>query len=260
MLGTLPKTLGLELSRPSFTLMSCDACDLNYLTPLPTEADFKAEYVDADVFTGPSYRGDERTEQVLRFYTSRYRRLLSMTSRDRARPMKVLEIGAGLAWVCRVVKMEDPDAFTLAQDVTNKVAHECRDWVDRYIVDLNVLHRAIALHAPYDLISMTHVIEHLPDPVQMLHDLRRLLAPDGFIYVTAPHRPENWSASSPLTDWIRWSYNHVPGHLQYLSETALKKCAQQTGMHIASFEIMEKGQSFEGVFRQPLPSSAKPGG
>jgi len=39
----------------------------------------------------------------------------------------------------------------------------------------------------YDTITLFHVFEHLPEPLEMLKTLRRLLAPGGVIYLEVPH-------------------------------------------------------------------------
>ena len=45
-----------------------------------------------------------------------------------------------------------------------------------------------AEEAPFDLVSMAHVLEHLPDPVGYLAALRqRLLTPDGWLLIEVPN-------------------------------------------------------------------------
>lgn len=43
-------------------------------------------------------------------------------------------------------------------------------------------------HKPFDLVTMMHVLEHLPDPLETLRDIRKnLLASDGALLVEVPH-------------------------------------------------------------------------
>ena len=65
--------------------------------------------------------------------------------------------------MCRAAKRLDRSCKTTAQDVSKEVANEC-GWVDQYLV-CRISDAQLDLLAPFDVISLTHVIEHLPDPV-----------------------------------------------------------------------------------------------
>ena len=43
----------------------------------------------------------------------------------------------------------------------------------------------------FDLISMVHVLEHIPNPIKILQSLRRLLRPNGMILIQVPDWTEN---------------------------------------------------------------------
>jgi SAM-dependent methyltransferase len=45
---------------------------------------------------------------------------------------------------------------------------------------------AVRAQGPYDLIVLSHVLEHVPQPVELLADLRATLAPGGLVYVEVP--------------------------------------------------------------------------
>lgn len=46
---------------------------------------------------------------------------------------------------------------------------------------------ALEDQAPYDLVMCTHVLEHLPEPASMVDEFRKVLAPDGLIYIEVPY-------------------------------------------------------------------------
>jgi SAM-dependent methyltransferase len=105
----------------------------------------------------------------------------------------------------------------------------------------------LAQYGPYDLISMTHVVEHLVEPVAVVSRCRELLAPDGLIFVTAPHRPRGWQDAMPdLTTWTAYSYNHVPAHIQYFSEASLERLATTCNCALVYWSHdHEGGEAFE---------------
>ena len=70
-IGDLSKTIGEVLTRETLELIRCPGCDLYFLRPAPTDHDLQVQYVEAENFLGPVYRGDGRVKQVLEFYSSR---------------------------------------------------------------------------------------------------------------------------------------------------------------------------------------------
>ena len=240
-LGNLTNTKIAPLTRTEYDLIHCKPCDVVYLSPLPSDRDLEILYVDELQF---DYWTEEGAGAVTDFMTGRLRALLAGIGWKPGAPLSVLEIGAGPAWMARAAKAVSPQALTVAQDVTPEVAQKC-PWVDHYIVG-STDDPAIDAHGPYDVISMTHVIEHLTDPVAILRRLRPITR--GAVFLTAPHRPIKWDGS--IESWRQYSYNHVPAHLQYFSDAGLRRAADAGGFKLAFWDgASEEGQAFEAWLR-----------
>ena len=137
----------------------------------------------------------------------------------------------------------------VAQDVTAEVADKC-PWVDRYVVDSTDA-PAIDSSGPYDVVSITHVIEHLTDPVGTLRRLQPVTR--GMVFITAPHRPPRWDGT--IESWRTYSYNHVPAHLQYVSVFSGARNTAGTRewlscIHPTAFCIIEKRRYLTNHGRQ----------
>jgi SAM-dependent methyltransferase len=243
--ATLKNTFGKALSRSSFELLQCTTCNMIYQSPLPTNDDFKSMYEDAVQFTSAEYRDPIKVESALAYYKHCAQQMLEMMNFPPA--PHVLEIGAGLAWICRAIKRIDPSAVAIAQDVSSECATEC-SWTDQYIIG-TVDDIRLGQHGPYDIISMTHVIEHLPYPITILKRLRTLLRANGCILVTCPHRPEDWDKDPSVARWSAWSYNHVPGHLQYFSRDGMANAAKAADLRLVHWTLHENGQAIEAILR-----------
>lgn len=253
-LGTLDVTLGpvrgRRLGPERFDLVSCRGCELIFLTPLPPQEMLDALYIHSPQFDGSFYEGSRAKVIVevhrLRLEEIRMRQLMSAYPRwflkllrrwvIRRKGIRVLEIGSGLSWMCRAAKSLVTRTTTVAQDISSEVAASC-PWVDRYFVG-PLESKAKEIHAlgSYDVISMTHVIEHLSDPVQILRQCSALLADRGMIFVSAPFRPAGWSPSASFDLWKHWDLNHTPAHLQYFNRRSMERCAFRSGLHLVKFE------------------------
>jgi len=160
--------------------------------------------------------------------------------------MNVLEVGAGFAWMCKVAKSVNQCNRTVAQDISI----ECRDccpWVDKWVIGEVVDNLEILKgQCLYHLISLTHVIEHLPNMLDIMKKLTDLLVKGGVFFITAPHRPIGWKENLDIQIWQKWSYSHVPAHLQYFNEKSIAVLAKELKVRVSFYNFnAEDGQAFE---------------
>jgi len=243
-IASLDCTVGCKLSRAQFDLRYCQCGELVYLDPAPSDADLRVMYEDSVQFSDALYTEPARIEVVLEYMRTSFEHVRAHQGAGNS-AAKILEVGAGFAWMCRAAKTLRADHFTVAQDVSPEVATSC-PWVDRYIRG-TVHERAVADLGPYDVISLTHVIEHLVDPVGVIDRCMHVLKDDGVVFVTAPHRPRDWSAGSlDGKPWQQYSLLHVPAHVQYFSRGSMQRLARRVGASLVHWDgSHEGGEAFE---------------
>ena len=83
----------------------------------------------------------------------------------------------------------------------------------------------------YDAITLSHVIEHVADPIKLLRECRKRLRPNtGRLLVTTPNIDSlgHW--------WFRrhWFGLEVPRHLNLFSSKGLSRCATRAGLNVIS--------------------------
>ena len=79
----------------------------------------------------------------------------------------------------------------------------------------------------FHAVTMSHVIEHIPDPVGLLVESRRILKQGGRLVVTTP----NVRSFGHQKFQDCWSGLDSPRHLRIFSLSALQKCARQAGFN-----------------------------
>jgi ubiquinone/menaquinone biosynthesis C-methylase UbiE len=84
---------------------------------------------------------------------------------------------------------------------------------------------AIPSHT-YDIVTLWHVIEHVPDPKEVLNEIRRLLKPDGALIVALP------VADSLEAKWFgpSWAGYDVPRHLMTFTRSSFVGLMRQSGL------------------------------
>jgi len=229
---------------PTFKLVECLVCTTIYQTPLPSNEVFHELYIDTIQFTSDTYTG-ERSKMIVDYFKDCAQRMMKMMGKDSE--VKVLEIGSGLSWMCKAVKELDDKSYTIAQDISP----ECRDicaWVDKYIVgSCEENYSLLDANGPFDIISITHVIEHLSYPLDFIMQIKPLLSWKGILLITAPYQPLGWKrGDNNIELWKAWLYNHVPGHLQYLTENSVQVISRISRLNILSYNnAHDGGQAFE---------------
>lgn len=238
--GPVAPTHPAAFQTTGFELRHCPRCDVVYLDPLPTAGDLKLLYEDSVQFSDAHYTDPQQVERILDYYATTVRNhgLLPGTGG------RILEVGAGLAWVSRACKVMRPEITTVAQDVSSECTTRCT-WVDHYFVGAL---ESLPAWGPYNLISLTHVIEHLADPEAMLRLIASLLSPDGKALITAPFRPTGWTPDKGIEPWRGYSYLHVPAHITYFSKKWFARALPGLGLRIVHWDAgHEDGQAFELV-------------
>lgn len=77
----------------------------------------------------------------------------------------------------------------------------------------------------FDAITMSHVIEHLHDPVEVLRECRKHLRPGGLLWLSTPNR----HAFTHALYGAAWPGLDSPRHLTVFSKNGLAACLQRAG-------------------------------
>jgi 2-polyprenyl-3-methyl-5-hydroxy-6-metoxy-1,4-benzoquinol methylase len=77
----------------------------------------------------------------------------------------------------------------------------------------------------FDAVTLSHVIEHVPDPVETLRECRRVLAPGGVVMAVTP----NVESMGHARWGARWRGLEPPRHLQVFTWDALEAAARSAG-------------------------------
>jgi 2-polyprenyl-3-methyl-5-hydroxy-6-metoxy-1,4-benzoquinol methylase len=80
----------------------------------------------------------------------------------------------------------------------------------------------------FDVITMWHVLEHVPDIGNQIKELKRLLKPDGTLLIAVP----NFNSYDAKHYGVFWAAYDVPRHLWHFSKTAIKMLFEKEDMKL----------------------------
>jgi SAM-dependent methyltransferase len=176
------------------------------LPPEDAEQDYDSYYRETVEY--PQFVGRSLDRLISRFDAfRRLNRLLDVGFGGAA----ALEAGRRRGWTCNGVEVSAP-AVTRAQQLG----------FDVFAGDLAA--------APYDegsfdVVIMSEVLEHVPDPFALLSAGRRMIRPGGALWVTTPH----WGGLSSRLLGKEWSIVSPPEHLQLFSRRGLSGLLDRSG-------------------------------
>ena len=205
-----------------FQIYSCDTCGLRFTNPRPND-DELAGYYDSSAYISHSNESTtlvDRLYKIARTFTlRRKRKLIEQLSPNK----RLLDIGCGTGhfidyckqhgWQVNGVEPNE-SARRQAEDKTKIIIQE--DLAD--VVD-----------GAFEVITLWHVLEHLPDLGQTMNRLKSLLAPGGVIIIAVP----NFEAYEATVFKAYWAAYDVPRHLYHFNQNAIKHLANKHGLKIA---------------------------
>lgn len=77
----------------------------------------------------------------------------------------------------------------------------------------------------FDLVICTEVIEHTPNPRESVHELMRILKPEGVLILTVPHKL--WRFSVVVADWLK--IRPYAGYENWVGRNELRRWINEAG-------------------------------
>jgi SAM-dependent methyltransferase len=93
-----------------------------------------------------------------------------------------------------------------------------------------------------DLVILAHVLEHLPDPLRPLRDIRRAIADDGIIYVEVPLDRFRVSRFHGSIHYQRYLEKLIRHRFPFVSLDFLSGVSRQFGLSIPRFGVVKQSE------------------
>lgn len=159
------------------------------------------------------------------------------------RPRRILDIGCGAGATLVALKQRDPTAFAMGLEGHPPAAAMARQRsaIDQ-VVEADIMDPAWpqATGGDFDLIVISHVLEHLPDPAGMLQRAKGLLAPGGKLLVAVPNA-RHASLVLPLLLFGEFRYRDAgvldETHLKFFTARSAARLYRDNGFEISRMQL-----------------------
>lgn len=201
---------------------NCADCQHGFINPQPSWDELSAYYSeDYDPYMrshGSDTKNDEKDIEEAKL-TGSIRHIPIPTNQS------LLDVGSGAGRFIRLAKKlgaevqgVEPSGVAVSKARADGL-EVFEGMLDDYITQVGDAKK-------FDVITSNHVVEHAPDPVATLRQMKQLLAEDGTIWISVPNA-NCWSFQKLGADWHSVD---IPYHIQQFSTESILKAGESAGL------------------------------
>lgn len=211
-----------------YHLVRCNRCNLVYVSDPPTNEELGRFYSFAN-----SYQQEFTTDQGARdAFLERGRLYLSFLSRH-TKPGRLLDVGCSAGFFLQVGRSQGWDVKGL--EYSEDTAQLGRSL---YNLDIQIgeLTTCDIEDGAFDALTLWDVIEHVPDPLEVMVQAHRLLASKGLVAISTPNIDGIFpKLSYTVAKTIKhWPHPEPPAHLTQFSTKTLSSLVENAGFRVLS--------------------------
>ena len=227
-----------------FELYKDEEYDLLGTFPRP-EKDKLSEYYKSENYISHTDSKEslfDKIYQVVKSYM--LQKKMNWIQQEKKSSGSILDIGAGTGDFLLKAKENNWEVFGVepnsnARNLASKKGLELREDSSEFE------------NGKFDVITMWHVLEHVPDLEVQIKELKRLLKPDGLLVIAVP----NFKSYDAKVYKENWAAYDVPRHLYHFSQSSISKIFGKFGFTLK----FKKGLMFDSFYVSLLSEKYKSG-
>lgn len=223
--------------RAEFDVILCDTCGFKHTVPLPSESDLEKFY-GHHFYTEAKPAYFSHYEEDLEWWNLTYQERYDLFDRflsDRS-SRRILDIGSGPGYF--LLRGKENGWETVGIEPSEAAADYSRQ------LGLNIIQsvfsEAVAKSiGQFDVVNLSEVLEHIPNPEQILKRIHSVVNEDGLLCIVVPNDCNPFQlATTQLKICEPW-WISPPQHLNYFTFDTLAQLFDRCG-----FEVISKRSTF----------------
>jgi len=215
-----------------FDIVKCENCGLIYLNPRPTKKEIEKYYPKE---YKPYQSKDEKSEKSRKTSNIFYKVMRFLAGKksitgineifDKILEGKVLDLGCGSGELLKELKEKGFECYGVEMD--KNAVEICRK-NNLKVIQGDIQEYIKKINAKFDVIILSHVLEHLYNPSFVIREISRILADDGVFIIAIP------SADSLMFNLFKSKWHSIdsPRHLYLFSTKTLSSLLQKYNLAI----------------------------
>jgi len=211
-------------------IIFCGRCSFGMAKPMPSDEALSQLYNESNFWSKVKPAVSPK-KQPLFFALARSRWSLIQSNLNKEmkipRGFRILDVGAGFGYL-GIVAANDLGA-ALDEYVAVEPDSNVRSALERYWPELennsklSTLAKLGQVEGKYDIVALSHVLEHVKDPLGMINDVVSFLSNDGLLFIDVPNRDDLFKLD-------------VFPHVLFFSPQSLKFLLEQINLKIIDLD------------------------
>lgn len=205
------------VSHETFNLIKCKTCDFVITSPRPVASTLGNYYLSEDYIShSPKSKTIiNKLYKISRLLTLRWKVKIIKTSK----PSSILDYGCGTGEFLSTCEkhglvIQGVEPSPVARTHANELTHN------------KVVESIDNIQSKFDVITMWHVLEHVPDLNGTIEKLKARLTQNGTMFIAVPNRESN-DAQKYKEHWAGYD---VPRHLWHFNHHNMKQLLSKNGL------------------------------
>lgn len=200
-----------SVSQETFELLYDEDLDMLITHPQPSLEKLPSYYESVD-YISHTDGNKSLFEKIYQFVKSIALKNKLKLINSQSTKGRILDIGAGVGDFLSVAKNDGWE--TIGIEPSDKAKSIAKSKGVSFVESLSELESN-----SFDVITMWHVLEHVPDLDHQIKELKRLIKPTGTVIIAVP----NFNSFDALYYQNYWAAYDIPIHLWHFSKTAIQK-------------------------------------
>ena len=220
----------------NFKICHCISCDTSFAWPHVVN-DKIYDHIYSQMDTVPGYNryalyarkiaSSKNSLDYLANKEANYFAIREIVTKNTDKTIKILEVGSGLGYLTYAISRQGYDITGL--DISSDAVEKAQQQFGNHYVCGDVYGFSSDNPGRFDMVIITEVIEHVPDPRSFCRMLINLLKVGGKLIITTPNK-----SAFPLEE--NWATELPPVHLTWFSEVSFKSIARQMNLKLSFFD------------------------
>lgn len=205
----------------------CNKCGFFYTAPLLPESVILHYYEAMSNYEHAETNGVRAIEDVRQI-----KRQVELIEKQFPQSFKgnALDIGCSIAYGLSLLKKKGWNVLGL--DPSDKCIEISKQDLGVEVIKGFFSPKVQFKNSPFDLIILSHVVEHLIYPEEVLRGIRNVLSDEGLVYIEVPN------TLKPNGTKSYFGFEHI----NYFTPTSLTNLLQQNGFEVASIHTFDNGR------------------
>jgi 2-polyprenyl-3-methyl-5-hydroxy-6-metoxy-1,4-benzoquinol methylase len=210
-------------------LLACSQCDLHFVSPFPF---LDQKFYDQNYFSSWGMTDNIFPEHVQHLKETNMQKHVKNIGKFVPRG-NVLEVGCAMG---SFLKVADEEGYSVTGiDLSLQACESAQKKVPNAVVCHGTIEGAGFDPESFDVIFMSDLVEHVPDPFRFWEEIYKLLKNNGIVYVITPD-PRHWSCVLMGNSWLHFKEEH----LVFFPKNTVNWICQEFGFKFIEFSHVVK--------------------